>query len=135
MERIAYYAASEASVRSAADLKRATSAYERAIIIAPSSAPTSDCATRRRALELERLVLLALLEHAHEPALVRVEVVAHLVAHRLGERAELGGEHPAQAHAVVAQHVLVDGGVAAQLLARVAAAASIFARRARKLRS
>src|SRR5215510_14510311 len=82
-----------------------------------------------RAGELQRAAPTALLEDRDEPALVLVEEMAHLVLHRLRQRGVLGGEHAAQAHPVVAQHIRVDLRVPRQLLRGVAGGAIDLAER------
>jgi hypothetical protein len=53
----------------------------------------------------------ALRENGLQPALVVIEEPDHLVAHRVGERLVLRGQHAAQAHSPAAQYLQVLAGV------------------------
>ena len=66
-------------------------------------------------------LLLPLLEHLLQPGLVLVEKAHHRLAHGRWQRRVVGGQHSAQAHALVLQHQRVQLRVAVQLLARVRA--------------
>ena len=55
--------------------------------------------------------LLTLVEHPLEPCLVEVEEPDHCVLHGGRQRLVLGGQHAAQAHPLLTQHVEVDSGV------------------------
>src|SRR5262249_48403527 len=65
----------------------------------------------RSPLELQVSPASARLEDSREPALVGVEEGLERALHGPGQRAVLRGEHPAEAHPVLAEHAPVELGI------------------------